>query len=130
MRVELGRHANPGLIGPTGATVRGTGLAGSHRLAERPRESACGPRRGARVSGLQAVRLSGTTIDAIAEFVLSCANLGQQPDRIERAILIAQPFLHGRGHLGMRQCTLIGRRWEMITFDHFSPFAPLLLQLE
>ncbi|WP_245322920.1 hypothetical protein [Bradyrhizobium valentinum] len=38
---------------------------------------------------MQAARLSGTTIDAIAEFVLGCANLGQQRDRIERAILIA-----------------------------------------
>ncbi|WOH57632.1 hypothetical protein [Bradyrhizobium sp. BWC-3-1] len=63
-------------------------LADRRRLAERLRERRCGRRRGARASGLQAARLSGTTIDAIAEFVLGCANLGQQPDRIERAILI------------------------------------------
>jgi len=35
---------------------------------------------------------------------------GQQRDWIERAILIAQPLLHGRAHLGMRECTLIERR--------------------
>jgi hypothetical protein len=73
MRVELGRHANPGLIGPTGAPVRCTRLADRRRLAERFRERRCGRRRGARVSGLQAARLSGTMIDAIAEFVLGCA---------------------------------------------------------
>jgi hypothetical protein len=53
-------------------------------------------------------------INAIPEFVLGRANLGQQHDRIERAILIAQPFLHVRGYVGMRQGTLIGRRWEML----------------
>src|SRR6266702_816714 len=41
MRVELGRHANPGLIGPTGAPVRGTRLADHRRLAERLRERGC-----------------------------------------------------------------------------------------
>src|SRR5713101_2345334 len=30
----------------------------------------------------------------------------------------------------MRQCTLIGRRRWMIAFDHFRPFAALLLELE
>jgi hypothetical protein len=38
---------------------------------------------------LQAACLSGKTIDAIAEFLLGSANLGQESDRIERAILIA-----------------------------------------
>ncbi|WLA39713.1 hypothetical protein QNJ95_43920 [Bradyrhizobium elkanii] len=89
MWVELGRHANPGFIGPTASPVRGTRLAGRHRLAERLRKRRRGRRRGARASALQAARLSGTTIDAIAELVLGCANLGQQRDRIERAILIA-----------------------------------------
>ena len=32
---------------------------------------------------------SPDTIDTIAEFLLGCANLGQERDRIERAILIA-----------------------------------------
>jgi hypothetical protein len=41
------------------------------------------------VSGLQAARLSGTTINAIAYFLLGRANLRQQRNRIERAILIA-----------------------------------------
>jgi hypothetical protein len=110
--------------------VRGTRLAGRHPLSERLGESGCACWRGGRGGALQFTRVSGTTINAIAEFVLGRANLSQQHDRIERTILIAQPFLHVRGHLGMRQCTLIGRRREMIPFDHFSPFAALLLQLE
>ena len=83
MRVELGWHANPGLIGPTGAPVRGTRLAELHRPAESLRERRCGRRRGARAGALQAACLSGTTIDAIAEFLLGCADLGQEPDRID-----------------------------------------------
>jgi hypothetical protein len=67
----------------------GTRLADLYRLAERLRKIRCGRRRDACASGLQAARLSGTTIDAIAEFLLGCADLGQEPDRIERAILIA-----------------------------------------
>src|SRR5271168_1241740 len=74
--------------------------------------------------------MSGTTIDTVAEFPLGRANLGQECDRIERAILITQPFLHGRGHLGMGQRTLTGRRRSMIALDHFRPFAALLLELE
>ena len=66
MRVELGRHANSGLIGPTSSPARGTRLANRHRLAERLRERRRGRWQGASVSGLQAARLSGTTIDAIA----------------------------------------------------------------
>src|SRR3954447_14462989 len=67
MRVELGRHANPGFIRPTNSPVRGTRLADRrHRLAERLRERRRGRWQGASVSGLQAARLSGTTIDAIA----------------------------------------------------------------
>jgi len=58
MWVELGRHANPCLIGPTEAPVRGTRFAGRYRLAERLRERRCGRRRGARASGLQAARLT------------------------------------------------------------------------
>jgi hypothetical protein len=50
---------------------------------------------------LLAARISGTTIDAIAEFLLNGADLCQQCDRIERAILLAQPLLHGRGQLRM-----------------------------
>ena len=49
---------------------------------------------------LQAARLSGTTIDALAELVLGRADLGQQRHRIERAIVLAQPPLHGLGTLG------------------------------
>jgi len=126
MRVELGRHANSGLIRPTVPSVRGTRLADRRGLAERLRERRRGRWQDASAGGLQAACLSGTTIDAIA----CCANRCQQRDRIERAILIAEPFLHGRGHLGIGQCTLIGRRWELIALDHFSAFATLLLQLE
>ena len=89
MRVKLGGHANPGLIGPTEAPVRGPRFAGRHRLAEGFRERRCGRRRSARARGLEAACLSATTIDAIAEFLLGRANLGQERDRIERAILIA-----------------------------------------
>ena len=71
-----------------------------------------------------------TTIDAIAEFLLGRADLGQECDRIERAILIAQALLHGRGHLRMRQRPLPGRRWSMIALDHFRSFVALVLQLE
>ena len=66
MRVELGRHANSGLIGPTSSPVRGTRLADRRGLAERLRERRRGRWLDASVSGLQAARLSGTTIDAIA----------------------------------------------------------------
>jgi hypothetical protein len=37
-------------------------------------------------------------------------DLGQECDRIERAILLAQPLFYGRGDLGMRQRPLTGRR--------------------
>ncbi|MCP2223783.1 hypothetical protein [Bradyrhizobium elkanii] len=66
MRVELGRHANSGLIGPTSSPVRGTRLADRRGLAERLRERLRGRWQDASVSGLRAARLSGTTIDAIA----------------------------------------------------------------
>ena len=54
--------------------------------------------------------MSGTTIDAIAEFLLGCANLGQETDRIERAILITQQLIYiasttsepSRGPAGIR----------------------------
>jgi hypothetical protein len=74
---------------PTAASVRGTRITGRHRLAERLRARRCGRRRSAHASGLQAACLSGTTIDAIAEFLLGSTNIGQESDRIERAILIA-----------------------------------------
>ena len=51
-----------------GAPVRGTRLAGRRRLTERLRKSGCGRWRGDHAVGLQAAHLSGTTIDAIAEF--------------------------------------------------------------
>src|SRR5207342_447594 len=50
--------------------------------------------------------------------------------RIERAILLAQPLLHGRGQPRMHQRPLTGRRRNIITFDHFRSFATLLLQFE
>src|SRR3981189_3182387 len=65
MRVELGRHANPRLIGPMRSPMCGTRLAGLYRLAERLRKSRCGRRRGACASGLLAAHLSGTTVDTI-----------------------------------------------------------------
>jgi hypothetical protein len=65
--------------------------------------------RGARAGTLLAARVSGATIDAIAEYFLSCADLGQECDRIASAILIAQPLLYGLGHLRMRQRPLTGR---------------------
>jgi hypothetical protein len=79
MWVELGRHANPGFIRPTGWPMRGTRLASLHRLAERLRKNGCGRWRVACAGTLQAARLSSTTIDAIAKFLLGCANLGQDP---------------------------------------------------
>jgi hypothetical protein len=72
-----------------GSPVRGKRLAGLHRFAERLRKNGCGRWRVACAGALQAPRLSGTTVDTIAEFLLGCANLGQERDRIERAILIA-----------------------------------------
>ena len=66
MRVELGRHANSGLIGPTSSPVRGTRLADRRGLAERLRERRRGRWRGASVSGLQAARLSGTAIERLS----------------------------------------------------------------
>src|ERR1700722_16448290 len=73
---------------------------------------------------------SGTTIDAIAEFLLGGADVGQECDGIERAILIAQSLLHGCRPLWMSQRPFIGRRRSMIALDHSRPFATLLLQLE
>jgi hypothetical protein len=68
--------------------VRGTRPADFHCLAERLGKS-CGRRRRACAGALLAARPSGTMIDTIAKFFLGCANLGQERDRIERAILIA-----------------------------------------
>src|SRR3954468_14138937 len=79
---------------------------------------------------LVVARISRTTIEAIAEFLLGRADLSQKRDRIERAIVLAQSLLHGRGDLRMRQRPLIGRRWSMIALDHFRSFATFLLQLE
>src|SRR5205823_6468487 len=75
-------------------------------------------------------RASGTTVDAIAEFLLRCADLRQQRHRIERAILLAQPLLYGLADHRMSESSLIGRQRIMIAFDHPCAFAPLLLQLE
>jgi hypothetical protein len=74
--------------------------------------------------------MSGTTIDAVAKFLLSGPDLGQKYHWIERAILFAQLLFHSRGDLRMRQRSLIGRRRSMIAFDHFRSLAALLLQLE
>ena len=38
VQVELGRHANPRLVGPLESTVRGTRFAGLDRRAERLRK--------------------------------------------------------------------------------------------
>jgi hypothetical protein len=76
-----------------------------------------------------AARISGTTIDAIAELLLDCTNLGQQCDWIEHAILLAQPLLDGRRRLRMRKCQLTGRRRSVIALDHFRAFAALVLSL-
>ncbi len=45
-------------------------------------------------------------------------------------ILFAQPLLHRRWSLRMRQRTLIRRRRSMIAPDHFRTFAALLLQFQ
>jgi hypothetical protein len=60
-------------------------------------------------SGSLSERASGTTVDAIAEFLLRCADLRQQRHRIERAVLLAQPLLYGLADHGMCQSSLIGR---------------------
>jgi hypothetical protein len=52
---------------------------------------------------LLAARISGTTIDAIAELLLDRADLGQQGDRIERTILSRSRFFTAAGRLRMRQ---------------------------
>ena len=54
----------------------------------------CNVQRRALTGAFLAGRISGTTIDAIAELLLGRAELGQECDRIERAILIAQALLH------------------------------------
>src|SRR5438105_9808049 len=63
---------------------------------------------------------SSTTIDAIAEFLLRCADLRQQRHGIEHPILLAQTLLHGLGDHRMGQSSLIGRRWIMIALDHLG----------
>ena len=86
--------------------MRGTRLADFHRLAERLGKS-CGRRRGACAGALQAARLARTTIDTIAEFLLGCANLGQERDRIERAIT-------GRVAVSSRPCS----PWDAPMYAH------------
>src|ERR1700761_6386341 len=54
-------------------SYRADGIAGLHRLAERLRKNGCGRWRVACAGALQAARLSGTTVDTIAEFLLGCA---------------------------------------------------------
>lgn len=54
-----------------------------------PWQIGCGRWRVACTGALQAARLSGTPVDTIAELILGCANPGQEPDWIDRAILIA-----------------------------------------
>ena len=78
--------------------MRGTRLADFHRLAERLCKSGRGRRRGGFAGALQAAR--GTTINTIAEFLLSCAYLGQECDRVERPIPITQPFFTAAVTLG------------------------------
>jgi hypothetical protein len=63
--------------------------------------------RGALAGTLLAARSCSTMIDAIAEFFLGRTDLGQKRDWIERAILFAQPLLHGRSHVRMRQRPLL-----------------------
>ena len=79
---------------------------------------------------LFAKRISGTTIDPVAEFLLGCTDLGQKCHWIERAILLAQLLFHGWGDVRMRQRPLIRGRRGMISLDHFRSFTALLLQLE
>src|SRR5258705_6091796 len=117
--------------------MRGTRLATREIITEPSGE--CGGLRGRAVhdrrritlsSGSLSERASGTTVDAIAEFLLRCADLSQQCHGIERAVLLAQSLLHGLGDLRMCQSSLIGRRRIVIALDHLGAFAPLLLQLE
>ena len=68
----------------------GTRLADFHRLAESLGKGGAGFWRGACADTFQTACPGRTTIDTIAEFLLGCANLGQEGDRIERAILIAK----------------------------------------
>lgn len=69
--------------------------------------------------------MSGTTTDATAKFLVVCARLGLQPDRMERAILIHVGAALQPRQLGMRQRALIGRQRSMIALDYFRAFSYL-----
>jgi len=98
--VELRRHSDPLLVTPFRPPMRGTRLTTRELIAELSGE--CGGRRDraahdrghiAFSSGSLSESASRTTVDAIAEFLLRCADLRQQRHRIERVILLAQPLL-------------------------------------
>lgn len=126
VRVELGRPCEPwsykadGSLGAWHAPRRPSPCCGGF-LGERR----CGCRRGARASGLQAAHLSGTTIDATAKFLVVCAKLGHEPDRMERAILIQVGAALQPRQFGIRQRALIGRQRSMIALDYFRAFSYL-----
>jgi hypothetical protein len=111
VRVELRRHPDPFLVTSLGPSVRGTRLAAREIIAKPSGE--CGGFRGRAVHDHIALftcvlseRASGTTVDAIAEFLLRRADLCQQRHGIERPVLRAQPLLYGLGDHRMRQSSL------------------------
>src|SRR5215471_18838270 len=66
-----------------------------------------------------------TTCDAIAEFLLHGADLGQKRHWIERSILCAQLPLYGSWNLAMPQRAFVRRRWSMVALDDFCALPPL-----
>jgi len=75
-------------------------------------------------------RISGTTIDAIAEFLLDRADLANSATGSSVRYCSRSRLFTAVAGLRMRQRPLTGRRRRIIALDHFRSLAALLLQLE
>src|SRR4051794_38324621 len=93
VRIELGRHSDPLLITSLGPAMRRARLAWFSRLAERLRKGAGGGQW--RQYQVCHSAVDAATIDAVAKFLLCRSDLGQQRNRIEGSVLLAQPPLYG-----------------------------------
>src|SRR5215813_4112853 len=128
MRIELGWHANPCLVGSLGSPMRSTRFSCfDDPCTECFRKGGC-----VRCRWLHRRRRGNlaAALDAFAELLLDRTNLSQKYNWIERAVLRTQAPLDCFLQLWMRQGALVRRHRIIIALDHFGAFAALLLQLE